>query len=104
MEMAEYILAILRSRAFIVMSWGTHDFHALKNGISFRVQGFLFAGIVKVIYDEGSDTFTVQCEKRDGSLQKECRDIFLDELVNVIDGLVERCPDYENRVRQEYGF
>ena len=93
--MAKYIISILRSQAGVVMSWGFHNAVALRNGLGFRVQGFLFTGIVKVLYDKGSDTFTVRLEKRD---------VYFDELVNVIDGLVERCPDYENRVRQEYGL
>ena len=104
MEMANYIISILRSRAGIVMSWGFHNAAALQNGLAFRVQGFLFTGVVKVLYDEGSDAFNVRCEKKDGSLVKERQDVYFDELVNVIDRLVERCPDYENRVRQEYGF
>ena len=104
MEMAKYIISILRSQAGIVMSWGFHNAVALQNGLAFRVQGFLFKGVVKVLYDEGSDAFNVRCEKRDGSLWRERQFVYFDELVNVIDGLVERCPDYENRVRQEYGL
>ncbi len=104
MEMAKYILSILRSHAAIVLSWGFHKAFALRDGLGFRVQGFLFTGIVRVHYDEGSDTFNVRLERRDGSLYKERQDVYFDELVNVIDGLVERCPDYENRVRQEYGL
>lgn len=99
--MANYVLSILRAQVGIVMSWGFHNAAALRNGLAFRVQGFLFTGVVKVFYDEGSDTFTVHCEKN-GSLWKERQDVYFDELVNVIDGLVERCPDYENRVQQEY--
>lgn len=102
--MAQYILSILRSQAGIVMSWGFHHAIALRDGLGFRVQGFLFTGIVKVLYDEGSDTFSVRLEKRGGSLYKERREVYFDELVNVIDALVERCPDYENRVRAEYGL
>jgi len=104
MEMAKYIISILRCQAGIVMSWGFHNAVALRNGLGFRVQGFLFTGIVRVLYDEGSDTFTVRLEKRDGSLFKERQDVYFDELVDVIDRLVERCPDYENRVRAEYGL
>ena len=104
MEIAKYIISILRSQAGIVMSWGFHNAVALRDGLGFQVQGFLFTGIVRVLYDEGSDSFTVRLEKRDGSLYKERQDVYFDELVNVIDGLVERCPDYEKRVRQEYGL
>ena len=104
MEMAKHILSILRTQATIVLSWGFHKAFALRDGLGFRVQGFLFTGIVRVLYDEGSDSFIVRLEKRDGSLYKERQDVYFDELVSVIDGLVERCPDYENRVCQEYGL
>ena len=104
MEMSKYIISIFRSQANIVMSWGFHNAVALRNGLGFRVQGFLFTGIVKVLYVEGSDTFSVRLEERDGSLYKERQEVYFDELVDVIDRLVERCPDYENRVRQEYGL
>lgn len=104
MEIAKYIISILRSQAGIVLSWGFHNAVALRNGLGFLVQGFLFSGIVKVLYDEGSDTFTVRLEKRDGTLFKERQGVYFDELVDVIDGLVERCPNYEKRVRQEYGL
>ncbi len=102
--MAEYILSILRTQVLVVMSWGAHNFHALRNGLAFCVEGFLFTGIVKVEYDAASDTFTVKCENKDGSLWKQRQCVYFDELVDVIDELVERCSDYKNRVRQEYGF
>lgn len=104
MEIAKYILAILRSQPNVVFSWGFHNAVALRNGIGFRVQGFLFTGIVKVLYDEGSDTFTVRLENRDGSLHKEIKDVYCDEVVRVIDSNVERCKNYAQRVREEYGL
>lgn len=104
MRITDYILTILRSKAEIVMSWGFHNGIALRNGLAFCVQGFLFTGVVKVLYEEGSDTFIVRLEKRDGSIYKERQEVYFDELVNVIDTMVERCPDYENRVRAEYGL
>ena len=104
MRMADYILSVLRSRAAIVLSWGFHNCVALHNGLAFYVQGFLFTGVVKVLYDESSDTFSVRCEERDGTPWKVRQNVYFDELVNVIDELVEKCPDYENRVHQEYGF
>ena len=104
MKMAEYILSILRSRAAIVMSWGFNNCVALRNGLAFYVQGFLFTGVVKVLYEESSDTFNVRLEKKDGTFCKERQDVYIEELVDVIDVMVERCPDYENRVRAEYGL
>ena len=81
MEMAKYILQILRSRIFIIMSWGFHRPVAIENGLRFNVNGFIHQGKVEVISD-----------------------VYIDCLVNVIDGMVERCPDYQERVKDEYGI
>lgn len=104
MEMANYILSILRSQLMVVFSWGFNTPRAIENGLQFRVQGFLFKGVVKVVYDEGADTFIVRLEKYDGSLWMEQDDVYFDNLVDVIDGMVERTPDYAGRVAKEYGF
>ena len=102
--MAQYILQILRSQAIIVFSWGAHEFHAIRNGLLFKVEGFLHTGYVKVIYDEGSDTFIVRIESLTGELKEERTDVYFDELVNVIDSIVERCENYKERVKAEYGI
>lgn len=104
MEMVQYILSILSTQISVVMSWGFHKCKPYKNGISFLVQGFLFKGTVNVIYDEAADYFIVQLVNEDGSLAKERTDVGIDQLVNVIDELVEHCPDYKERVAKEYGL
>ena len=50
-----------------------------------------------MIYNEGSDLFEVHLS--DGT---KVEDVYLDCLVNVIDGLVERTDDYKSRVEEEY--
>ena len=102
MEMAKYILQILRSRIFIVMSWGFHNPVAIENGLRFNVQGFIHTGKVEVVYNSGSDLFEVRLLNTDGSIKEQVSDVYLDCLVNVIDSRVEKCPDYQERVRQEY--
>ena len=46
MEMAKYILRILRSQLMVMLSWGVSDFRALpKNeGLIFHVKGFKHVG------------------------------------------------------------
>ena len=102
--MAKYILEIFKHSLPIVWSWGFHNAVAIANGLRFSVQGFLFSGKVEVIYDEGLDTFIVRTLNRDGSIKTQVDDVYLDCLVNVIDGLVERCDGYENKVREVYGI
>lgn len=97
-SMARYILSIFSHYQTIVWSWGFNSAIALENGLQFSVNGMIFKGKVRVLYDE-SDTFKVQLIKK-GSIVREVVDVYLDCLVNVIDGLVEKCPNYEQKVRK----
>ena len=102
--MADYIISILRSNPFVVMSWGFHNAIAIENGIAFMVQGYLFTGRVEVVYDEGQDLFTVRLRNADGTVKKEQDGIYSDGVLSTIDELVEKAPNYEERVRRDYGF
>lgn len=102
--MAKYILAILRSQMMIVFSWGFHNPVALNNGLQFQVNGYKHKGKVQVKYDEGSDLFSVILLDRTGKETRKEEGIYLDCLVNVIDGLVEKTDDYSSRVRSQYGL
>lgn len=102
MEMAEYILQILKSQLTVVFSWGFHCPTTIENGLRFWVHGFLHSGAVEVTYNEGADLFEVRLLSADRTVKKCVEGIYLDQLVKVIDGLVERCPEYEKRVREEY--
>ena len=97
--MAEYILQILRSQLMVVFSWGFNSPKRLPEdkGVSFLVDGFKYQGKVKVIYNEGTDLFEVHLA--DGT---RVEDVYLDCLVNVIDGLVERTDNYKAKVEEEY--
>lgn len=104
MNIAMYIMQILRTELMVVFSWGFHSAYAIENGLVFYVNGYLHKGKVEVVYDEGGDLFTVRTLNRDGSVKEEQEGVYIDGLVSVIDGLVERCPDYANRVRNDYGL
>ena len=97
--MAEYILQILHSQLMVVFSWGFNTPKRLPEdkGLSFFVEGFKYKGGVRVIYNEGTDLFEVHLS--DGT---KAEDVYLDCLVNVIDGLVERTGNYKSRVEEEY--
>ena len=99
MKMAKYILSILRTQPIIVFSWGFRNAYALpeNKGLSFLVNGFKFSGRVEVVYNEGTDLFDVFL-----SNGKKIEDVYLDCLVSVIDGLVERTNNYQDRVITEY--
>jgi hypothetical protein len=101
MEMAKYIMQILRSQLMVMWSWGFNSPIAIEDGLRFKVQGFKFRGIVEVVYNEGSDLFDVSFIKA-GKVVKTIDDVFFDMLVSVIDHYVEKTSDYEKRVREEY--
>lgn len=99
--MAEYILQILRSQLMVVFSWGFHRPTALPDnrGLAFQVEGFKYTGTVKVIYNEGTDLFEVHLE--DGHIEE---DVYLDQLIDVIDGMVERTDNYSQSVKKTYNI
>lgn len=103
MEMAKYIMSILRTQLMVVWSWGFNSPMAVKNGLRFKVQGFKFKGFVEVVYNEGSDLFDVSFIKA-GKVVKAIDDVFFDTLVETIDHYVEKTSDYEERVKAEYSL
>ena len=104
MEMAKYIMQILRTQLGIVFSWGFHNPKAIDNGLKFRVQGYLHTGWIEVVYNEGRDLFEVRTLNKDGSVKQEVEDVYFDCLVNVIDGMVERCSNYHEKVKETYSI
>ena len=104
MEMAKYILAILRSQLMIVFSWGFHNATAIENGLAFQVQGYKHTGRVEVIYDEGWDLFNVRTINQNGTIKEQQEGIYVDGLVDCIDRMVEKTDDYAARVRNQYGL
>lgn len=93
-------MQILHSRLIVVFSWGFHKPQRLPNdaGLSFMVEGFKYQGEVRVVYNEGADLFDVELV----DTNEKFEDVYLDCLVRVIDGAVERTSDYEKRVREQY--
>lgn len=102
--MARYILSILRTELMIVFSWGFHSAYAIENGLVFFVNGYIHKGKVEVKYDDGWDLFNVRTINGDGSVKEEREGIYADGLVATIDAMVEKCPDYTDRVRKDYGI
>ena len=100
--MAEYILQILRSQLMVVFSWGFHNPQRLPNdkGLRFNVQGFKYQGEVEVVYVEGKDLFEVNLT----NIGAKVEDVYLDNLVSVIDNLVEKTSNYKQSVEEEYGL
>ena len=97
--MAEYILQILRTQLMVVFSWGFNSPRKLPDdkGLSFIVNGFKYQGKVTIVYDKSTDLFNVTLENGESE-----EGVYLDCLVNVIDGMVERCDNYRQTVECYY--
>lgn len=104
MEMANYILSILRTNLGIVWSWGFHQPISIPDGLKFKVQGFKHSGWVVIKYNEGTDLFDVKLNNPSGGVVQQIEGIYLDELIDTIDFYVERVDDYDNRVKIEYSL
>ncbi len=101
-SMARYIWRVFQ-HSVIPLSWGIcfASVRTLSNGTEFHVQGFKITGYVRVEYDEGSDTFTVTLTPDDNPKNRiTIKNVYLDNIISVIDGNVEYCENYETRVRQ----
>ncbi len=103
MEMAKYIMSILKTQLMIVWSWGFHNPVALENALRFRVNGFKFRGVIEIAYNESSDLFDVSFIKANKVVNR-IDGVFFDMLINVIDDFVEKTSDYKERVTAEYSI
>ena len=103
MEMAKYIMSILKTQLMVVWSWGFHQPVAIENGLQFRVQGFKFRGIVEVVYNEGRDLLDGRFLKAN-KVVNTIEGVYFDMLVDTIDDYVEKTSDYEKRVSAEYSI
>jgi len=105
--MAQYIYSILRTRLNVLMSWGFSNPRSLPNnkGLIFQVDGFIHKGYVKVEYNQEKDLFDIFLFNYQMTIVKKIIDgIYFDSLVEVIDSEVEKCENYEDRVKQEYSL
>ena len=105
-RMCRYIWNNALQRSIKTLSWGV-DFPRVKvieNGTEFHVQGFKVTGIVRVQYVEGSDLFKVTIIPDNKQEAIIIEDVYIDQLVSVIDEAVEHCENYENRVSEVYGL
>lgn len=89
MEMAMYIMRILKTQLMVMWSWGFHSPTAITNGLRFKVSGYKFKGSIEIIYNEGTDLFDISFIKRNKIIEY-VEGCYFDMLVNVIDRQVER--------------
>lgn len=103
-ELAKYIWSILKTQITIFISWGVNpeSMKVIEGGLEFHCQGFKHTGTVQIVLDEGKDLFEVHLISENGEKIKTIEDVFLDNLVSVIDENIEKTEDYEKRISEEY--
>ena len=70
--------------------------------MEFSVEGFIHQGKVKVLYNAGTDAFDIYILNADGSTKEAIEEVYLDVLVDTIDRHVERCENYDQRIKDFY--
>ena len=104
LELAKYIWSILKTQITIFMSWGVNpeSMKVIEGGLEFGCNGFKHKGKVQIVLDEGKDLFEVHLISENGEKIKTIEDVFLDNLVSVIDESIEKTEDYKKRISETY--
>ena len=77
-----------------LMSWGISSrINILNRGLLLTVNGNHHKGDVLIVLD-GSDTYTIFILNVRGRVLDEYRDVYFDDLFNIIDNRIERIPEY----------
>ncbi len=78
-----------------VWCWGARGWTNIEGKIlRFRVSGHLFKGVVYIGVN-GSDLFDIYLANVKGVIRQQISDIYLDDLITVIDEKVEKIADYK---------
>lgn len=106
LELARYIWSILKTQITIFMSWGVNpeSVKAIEKGLEFHCQGFKHTGTVRIILNEGTDLFEIHLIPDSEGEEKIIEDVFLDNLISVVDENIEKTEDYKERICREYGI
>ena len=104
--MANYIMNILKSQPYVMMSWGVNPntVKTITRGLQFHVQGFKVKGTVKITYMPIPDLFRIDIFPDNDTPPIIYKEVFLDQLVSLIDEAVERTDDYQKRICEELGI
>lgn len=80
----------MRSNLNVFYCWGSHNFKKVRDiGMFFEVNGHIHKGFVVIILGF-MDTYNIYLLNKEGDFIDECKkDIYADELNNVIDSLIE---------------
>jgi len=99
---ANSVFKLIRSGGSITWSWGATNFKNFSNkALTFSVNGFKHKGIVAITYDRGPDLFNVEIRTSHYNLVEEVTNVYVDQLIDVIDKLVETDDDTSKEYRKK---
>lgn len=77
-----------------VWSWGARNWIGDENSLTFRVGARRHKGYVKITLN-GSDLYDIKLISTHGNVKDEFKDIYFDQMVEVIDDRIEKIPEYK---------
>lgn len=102
--MTRHILNCLTRQKWVVFSWGFNSPVAINNGLRFSVNGFIFKGLVEVIYNGSTALFDIKLINTNKATII-ISNVINDMLTDTLDTLIEKNEsdeNYKERVKQEY--
>lgn len=92
----------------ISLSWGISRILKIKvgswDGIRIHVNGYIHQGAVDILYNEGTDLFDIRLVDLEEKVVKTIDDVYLSDLIDILDRHIERTDDYEERVKADYNL
>jgi len=101
--MTRYILNCLTRQKWVVFIWGFHHPTSISNGLRFSANCFIHKGLVEVVYNEGTDLFDITLLIYSAT-KSLTTNVPVSELIEVLDCLIEKVENYDERVKDEYSL
>lgn len=94
--LANAIRRTVKSMSWGSRSWTLRQVAGVTIGLQFRVSGHHHKGLV-ILTVNGLDLFDIYLTKLNGEIKEKISDVYLEDLIDVIDKKVEYLSTYENR-------
>jgi hypothetical protein len=89
-------MKVLKANIFTYFSWGVSKVANFENkAMILKVNAHRHKAYV-VITLAWDDTYSVYLMKTNGEVKKEFKDVYFDQLVEIIDNEIERIPEYKD--------
>lgn len=98
------IYRAIRQAGPVVWSWEAHNFtQFFGKGLTFSVNGFKHKGIVAITYNRVPDLFNVEIRNSHYNLITKVDEVYVDQLIDIIDSLVETHNDKSDEYAEKVG-